>query len=249
MITLHSAGTHKNVFFNDLSSGHMVQANQHVIVEGDEAMVLDPGGHKIQSKLFSQLSTVVPINGVKHIFFSHQDPDIIAAANAWLMLTDARAYLSALWMRFIPHFGVDELVVERITPIPDGGMTLPLGGTALKFLPAHFLHSCGNFQVYDPVSRILYSGDLGASLGNTYPVVEDFDAHVPYMEGFHTRYIPTGRALQLWARMARTLDIEIIAPQHGAIFPNRELSQRFIAWAEGLSCGVDLMGDAYTVPA
>lgn len=249
MITLYSAGAHKNIFFNDLSSGSMVQANQHLIVEGSEAMILDPGGHKIQSKLFSQLAAVVPINNLKHIFFSHQDPDIIAAANGWLMLTDARAYLSSLWMRFIPHFGVDELVVERITPLPDAGVTLAMGGSPLKILPAHFLHSCGNFQVYDPISKILYSGDLGASLGNTYAMVEDFDAHIPFMEGFHKRYIPTGKALRLWAKMARSLDIEIIAPQHGAIFPNRELSQRFISWAEGLSCGVDLMDDAYTIPA
>ncbi len=29
-----------------------VQANQFLIVHGDEAVLLDPGGHKVQSKLF-----------------------------------------------------------------------------------------------------------------------------------------------------------------------------------------------------
>ena len=248
MITLFESGTHKNVFFNDLSSGHMVQANQHLIIEGNEGIILDPGGHKIQSKLFSHLSTLLPISGLKHIFFSHQDPDIIAAANAWLMVTDAQAYLSALWMRFIPHFGVDEYVVERIRPIPDEGMTISMGGKPLKFIPAHFLHSTGNFQVYDPTSKILYSGDLGASLGQSYDVVEDFDSHIQYMEGFHKRYMPTSKALKMWANMVRTLDIEIIAPQHGAIFPNKELSAKFIDWIDNLSCGLDLWGDSYKVP-
>jgi flavorubredoxin len=249
MITLFESGTHKNIFFNDLGTGSMVQANQHMIIEGDEGMILDPGGHKIQTRLFSQISEVMPINGLKHLFFSHQDPDIIAAANIWLMLTNARGYLSALWMRFIPHFGVDELVIDRITPIPDEGLTITLGNKPLKVIPAHFLHSSGNFHVYDPESKILYTGDLGASLGNAYDRVEDFDAHIQYMEGFHKRYISTAKPIKMWAKMARSLDIEMIAPQHGAMFPNRKTAGRFIDWADNLACGVDLMGDAYKVPA
>ena len=151
-------------------------------------------------------------------------------------------------MRFIPHFGVDELVVTRIHPIPDEGMTITVGGVDLKVIPSHFLHSAGNFQVYDPVSKILYSGDLGASLGHGYQMVEDFDSHIQYIEGFHRRYMPSNVALKMWARMARTLDIQMIAPQHGAMFPTPELSHQFIDWVDGLECGLDLMGDSFVVP-
>ncbi len=249
MITLYESGEHRSFLFNDLSSGSMVQANQHIIAHGDEAIILDPGGHKVHSALFAQISSAVPMRNLKHIFFSHQDPDIIAAANAWLMMSDAQAYLSALWMRFIPHFGVDELVVSRIHPIPDEGMTIEVGGVGLKVIPAHFLHSAGNFQVYDPVSKILYTGDLGASLGNENDLVEDFDAHVPYMEGFHKRYMPSARALKMWVNMARSLDLEIIAPQHGAQFVGRELCRRFIDWIDSLQAGLDLMADSFQVPA
>jgi flavorubredoxin len=247
MITLFDAEGHKNVMFNDLSEGSMVQANQHVIVDGKEGMVLDPGGHKVYSKLFPEISSLIPIDGLKHIFFSHQDPDIIAAANGWLMVTDATAYLPVLWMRFIPHFGVDKLVIERITPIQDQGMTLTLNKKPLKIIPAHFLHSPGNFQVYDPTSKILYSGDLGASLGNDYDAVENFDNHIPFMEGFHKRYIPGSKALKMWAKMVRTLDIETIAPQHGAVFYGKDLVNRFIEWMENLSCGMELM-EGFSVP-
>ena len=249
MLSIYQNENHKNVFVDDLGSGHMVQANQHVIVDHGEGLILDPGGHKIYTKLFAMLSSEMKINALKHIFFSHQDPDIIAATNGWLMVTDADAYISALWMRFIPHFGVDEMVVERIKPIPDEGMTLTVGQCELKIIPAHFLHSAGNFQVYDPVAKILYSGDLGASLGAPYSKVEDFAAHIQYMEGFHKRYMPNARALQIWANTVRQLDIEIIAPQHGAVLPNRELSRQFIDWAAGLSCGIDLLPDCYPIPA
>ena len=249
MITLFESGQHKSFLFNDLSMGSMVQANQHIIVHGGEAMMLDPGGHKVHSQLFAQIASAVPMRDLKHIFFSHQDPDIIAAANAWLMMTDAQAYLPSLWMRFIPHFGVDELVITRIFPIPDEGMTIDAGGVGLKVIPAHFLHSAGNFQVYDPESKILYSGDLGASLGAPYDRVENFDEHIQYMEAFHKRYMPCGKALKMWAAMARELEIEMIAPQHGAIFATPELAQRFIGWVETLSCGLDLMGDRFVIPA
>lgn len=249
MIKLFENPEHRNLFVNDLSTGQMIQANQHVIVHNGEGIVLDPGGHKVYTKLFAKLSSQMKSTGLKHIFFSHQDPDIIAAANGWLMVTDAKAYLSALWMRFIPHFGVDEMVVGRITPIPDEGMTIDLGGVRLKLIPAHFLHSPGNFQLYDPVSKILYTGDLGASLGNDYGFVQDFDSHIPYLEGFHRRYIANNRALRAWAATVRNLEIDMIAPQHGAIFPTPELSARFIDWAENLECGTDLLAASYPIPA
>lgn len=248
MISLFKSDSHCNVMFNDLATGAMVQSNQHIIVHDHEGILLDPGGHKVYSRLLSEMTAALPVSELKHIFFSHQDPDIVAAANGWLMVTDAEAHLSEVWMRFIPHFGVDKLVMERIKPIPDSGLTLRLGGVELKILPAHFLHSAGNFQIYDPVSKILYSGDLGASLGQTYDFVEDFDAHVELMEGFHKRYMPTAKALKMWVNMVRTLDIEIIAPQHGAVLGNRELVSQFIDWVDGLTCGVDEMADAFAIP-
>jgi len=139
--------------------------------------------------------------------------------------------------------------IDRITPLPDEGATVSLNGKELKIIPAHYLHSAGNFQLYDPISKILYTGDLGASFGHNYDLVENFDSHIQYIEGFHKRYIPNSKVLKMWVNMVRTLDIDIIAPQHGAIFGTKELSKKYIDWVETLRCGTDLMGDAYAVPA
>jgi flavorubredoxin len=179
---------------------------------------------------------------------SHQDPDIVAAVNGWLMTTDADAYLSQLWVRFVPHFGLDHLVEDRLKPIPDEGMVLNLDGADLLLIPAHFLHSEGNFQVYDPISKILYTGDLGASIGAPYIRVSDFDAHLRFMEGFHRRYMVANRVMKAWAEMVRPLDIEIIAPQHGAYFQGKEMVDRFIKWCAGLQCGVDLITPMFKLP-
>jgi len=248
MRTLFQSPTHRNIVFEDLSEGGMVQANQHLLISGSEAMLLDPGGHKVYTKLIAALGAGIAPARLTHLFFSHQDPDIVAAANGWLMMTDATGYLSACWLRFLQHFGVDDLIVKRVRAIPDRGMTLEVGGTQLKLIPAHFLHSPGNFQVYDPAARILYSGDLGASLGQPYADVPDFDQHVQYMDGFHRRFMASPVALRAWAVMARTLDIEILAPQHGAMFVGREKVQRFIDWIEVLPCGPELLEHNCVVP-
>lgn len=245
---LYDRDDHLFVLLEGFGHGEMVPTNQAMIHDGGESILLDPGGHKVHYDLMNEVSALVPMNELKYLFFSHQDPDIVAAANAWLMLTDAVAYISELWLRFIPHFGVDELLVPRLRGIPDRGMRLQLGRTELIFLPAHFLHSAGNFQVYDPVSKSLFSGDLGASIAPGYVEVTDFAAHVPHMAAFHHRYMPSAKANRLWADMVQGLDIERIVPQHGAIFPDRTTSQQLIQWVAQLPGAVDLVADTYRVP-
>lgn len=247
-LTLFDNGSHRNILLEDFGRGLAVQANQHLIIANGEGMLLDPGGHKVYSRASAETMSLLGIGKLRYLFFSHQDPDIIAASNGWMMTTDAEAYISALWVRFVPHFGLDELVSDRLRGIPDEGMILPLGDAKVILLPAHFLHSEGNFQVYDPVSKILYTGDLGASLGMDYQVVSDFDDHIRFMDGFHRRYMVSRSVLQAWAAMVRGLDIETIAPQHGAIFQGRAMVERFISWCEGLECGIDVMLGGYKVP-
>lgn len=246
--SLFEHGTHRNILLEDFGRGLSVQANQHLIVDGADGMILDPGGHKVYGRASSETFSVLGRSKLRYLFLSHQDPDIVAAANGWLMTTEADAYISALWIRFIPHFGLDELVTHRLRPIPDEGMFLRLGSTELMLLPAHFLHSEGNFQVYDPVSKILYSGDLGASLGQDYEDVVHFDTHVRYMEAFHRRYMVSNRILSAWVRMVRGLDIETIAPQHGAMIRGIDNVQRFLDWCETLECGIDLMTERLRLP-
>jgi flavorubredoxin len=248
--SLFDSPTHKNLLLDESQAGDAsVQANQHVILHEGGAMLLDPGGHKVYAKVFSDLAFELGEGAkIERIFLSHQDPDVVAGISQWLRTTDATAHTPALWLRFLPHYGLEAQLAQRIHGLPDWGGTLDLRGLALQILPAHFLHSPGNLQVYDPFSKILYSGDLGASVGAPYVEVPDFDAHLRYMEGFHRRYMSGRGAMKRWARMARTLDVELMAPQHGAFFRGKELFARFIDWCEYLDCGPDCLPAAYSAP-
>jgi flavorubredoxin len=242
-----SAG-HQNVLLEDVTSGQMVQTNQHLIVHEGRGLLLDPGGRTIHAEASREISDVIDPAALEYILLSHQDPDIVAAIAPWLQTTEAQVLLSSLWVRFIMHFGVESVQMDRFTPIADRGQFLDLAGCELMILPAHFLHAAGNFQVYDPIAKILYTGDLGASLGQTYTRVSNFDDHVQYMEGFHRRYMPSNKALHLWADMVEDLEIEIIAPQHGAMIEGREKVTRFLGWVRDLHCGLDLMASIYRLP-
>lgn len=245
---LYESDNHRNILLEDVSSGLAIQANNHLIIHGKSSMVLDPGGHKAYSKVLSNTLSLLGEAKLDYLFLSHQDPDIVAAVNGWLMTTDVVAYASKLWARFIPHFGLDSYVEDRLLNIEDGGMIFDLDGADLLVLPAHFLHSCGNFQIYDPISKILYTGDLGASIDCDYRSTSDFSSHLSTMEGFHRRYMGSTRALKAWADMVRPLDIEIIAPQHGAMMTGKDIVGEFIEWCSTLECGIDAISSCFKIP-
>ncbi|CAM2011044.1 MBL fold metallo-hydrolase [Acanthopleuribacter pedis] len=245
MEVLFEQDGHRNIWLEDFGHGLAVQANQHMIIDDGLALLLDPGGHKAFKPTLAQVTGLIRAADLKYLFLSHQDPDIVAAINGWLLASDAEAYCSKLWVRFVPHFGLDKYLQHRLHAVPDEGMVLELGRNKLHLLPAHFLHSAGNFHLYDPVSRILYTGDLGASMGIDYAFVDDFESHRAYMEPFHQRYMACNKAMRTWARMARRLDIDTIAPQHGAAFRGPEMVNQFMDWAENLACGIDLLDVLY----
>lgn len=244
----YDQGGHRNLRLHDFGQGLAVQANTFLIVHNGEGMLLDPGGPKVFPNVLAETMMTLDQGTLKWLFLSHQDPDICTALNAWLMETKADALVSRLWTRFLPHFGIDKLMQSRLRSIPDEGMRFDLGGTELLILPAHFLHSCGNFQIYDPVSKILFSGDLGASVGATGIFVQDFDAHIPFMRGFHQRYMGGNAALSAWADMVEQLDVQMIAPQHGLAINGPHMVTRFLDWCRGLQCGIDFATRLFQIP-
>ncbi|MEZ0346093.1 MAG: MBL fold metallo-hydrolase [Infirmifilum sp.] len=246
MITLYASEGHSVYMFRGLTPSGHVEANQFVAVDSGEGLLADPGGRTVFSRLITEVSLAVPAPKIKYLFFSHQDPDIIGAAASWYTaLPNARIVLPEIWSRFLPHAFPQEVdPSERFFLVPDEGAELQLGGCRLKIIPAHFLHSPGNFQIYDPCSKILFSGDLFASIfpkGESYDFVTNFESHIPYMEPFHKRYMASNKAIQAWLSRVKDLDIEIIVPQHGAIIKGKDNVEKALKWIEQLKCGVDLL--------
>ncbi len=252
---LYNDGKHICISFSDLVSegqSEAVQANQFLIIDNGDAALIDPGGNMTYHALYTTMSRYFPPKKLRYVLASHADPDIIASLARWLGGTDCQLVISSIWSRFAPHFCTGTRTEGRIVGVKDEGGLLPLGKSHVHVIPAHFLHSEGNFQFYDPVSKILFSGDLGASLmppDLCGQPVKDFARHIPQMEGFHRRYMVSNKVCRLWARMVRQLDIDLIVPQHGPFFQGKPMAKQFIDWIENLACGVDLVSEAnYMLP-
>ncbi len=248
---LYNKNEHICVVFRDLVQGEAVQSNQFFIYDHNHAALIDPGGELTYTALFMALSEYINVRTLDYVVASHQDPDIVASINKWMMGTDCKVVVPELWEKFIPHFTRPGKTEGRLIPMPDQGISLALGDIKLKAIPAHFMHAEGNFQFYDPISKILFSGDLGANMGpaeNLDKPVNKLSEILPYMEGFHKRYINGNKVCRLWANMIRELEISMIVPQHGRAFKGKAIPE-FISWIEQLECGVDLMTqDNYRIP-
>jgi len=215
----------------------IVDTNQFMIVSGDQSIILDPGGVELFAPMLAAALKYVPIDKITHLFASHQDPDIISSLGLWdQVLPDAKLHCPYLWEGFVRHFGMQNI---EYAAIKDSGDTVRIGNIDLQFIPAHYLHSSGNFHVYDPVAKILFSGDVGAALeepGAPFEV-EDFNEQIDKMQFFHQRWMPSNRAKQDWIRRVRKLDIDIMAPQHGRVFRGDDVG-KFLDWFEALEVGI-----------
>lgn len=241
-------GTHAVHVYNDLVDGTGHQTNQVLITNGEYSALIDPGGELTYTPLSVMISRHIQLDSIAYIFATHQDPDVIASLPKWMSHTQANVVVSKLWVGFLPHlassFSQNNVgnMLKRIQPIPDSGKVIALGSAQIMALPAHFMHSSGNFSFYDTISKTLFSGDIGSSFGtDAKQNIEDFLLHTEHMKAFHQRYIASNKACRFWVANVRKLDIDCIVPQHGCKIQGKEQINQFLNWLEQLPCGLDLM--------
>jgi flavorubredoxin len=243
-VKLFDNGNHKFILLNESEPGEEdgIRSNQYLIVDNDSGFMLDPGGFGVMPRVLAEMLHYIAPKQVKGILLSHQDPDIVGGLVTWLEMMQCPIYVSRIWMRFLPHYGLRDM--SRFFGVPDTGMSLQVeAGFHLEIVPAHFLHSEGQINAYDPVSKILFTGDIGAAMmpmDNDDPYVDDFQAHLPYIQGFHRRYMCSNKAIRCWLDTIAELDIDMIAPQHGPIYRGAAVPA-LLSWLRDLQCGIDLM--------
>lgn len=215
----------------------IIDTNQYMIVTDKRALLMDPGGIELFAPMLASVLKHASVDQVTDIFASHQDPDIISSLGLWdQALPNAVLHSPWLWEGFIRHFGMENI---QYNAIPDEGAVIDLNGYRVELIPAHYLHSSGNFNVYDPQAKVLMSGDIGAALEaiDAPLYVENFDEHIDKMAGFHRRWMPSNSAKNKWVKRVRQLDIDYMMPQHGRIFTGDNIG-KFLDWFEQLEVGI-----------
>ncbi len=243
-ISLFKSAEHQFILLNESEPGEEegVRSNQYLISHHDAGVLLDPGGFGVMPSVLTEMMEYIQPADIKAIMLSHQDPDIVGGLSTWLEMTTAPVYVSKIWLRFLPHYGIQDM--SRFVGVPDTGLYCEIAPDfPLQLVPAHFLHSEGQINVYDPISKRLFTGDIGAAMmpeDVDYEFVDDFACHLPYIEGFHRRFMNSNKAARCWIETIADLDIQMIAPQHGPIYRGKAVAD-FLLWLNELQCGIDLM--------
>ncbi|MFK5881455.1 MAG: MBL fold metallo-hydrolase [Sulfurospirillum sp.] len=245
---IYDDGEHKCVIFsydNEEVEDSFLAVNQYLIVQNRSAILIDPGSMSVYDEVYDGVSKYVDIDDLKYIFYSHQDPDVAGSIGRWSVSCGAKQVVSKLWVRFMSHYGL--MNFNKLLTLEDKGAKIHFGKDYLQFIPAHFLHSPGNFSLYDSHSKILFSGDIGASITERYGanmLEADFDEIKENMEAFHKRYMAGNTFCRSWVQKVKKLDVQTMAPQHGSLLSGDEYL-KFLSWFENLECGGDLVEQIY----
>jgi flavorubredoxin len=215
----------------------VVDSNHYMIQHNNHGLLLDPGGIENFSLVAAEFSKHFDLADLESIFVSCQDPDVISSLSLWVQTNPKLAInISKIWSEYITHTGVS---AENIKGVNDDGGFIALGGYDLELIPAHYLHSPGNFSLYDPQAKILFSGKIGSAvLPDEYLdfYVSDFSDYVGFMDSYHRRWMASNSAKSRWVSSVRKRDVEMICPSHGAIIKGDDVD-RFLNWFDNLDVG------------
>ena len=209
-------------------------------------LLIDPGSSKDFSVVQSKVSQVIgSVNNVDSVFINHQDPDV--GSSVGLMLgrytPDAHVLCTEDTWRLVHYYNIPRKRFVPLEKYPDG-IKLPSGDVVLP-VPSPFCHFVGAMMLYDPNTRVLFSGDLFGGLtdrGATGLYADESDW--TGMRAFHQIYMPTKTAVQNAIDNIRALDppVEVIAPQHGRVIAG-DYVQEFMERLYDLPVGLDILED------
>lgn len=210
-------------------------------------LLIDPGS----SSDFAQVSTKVTsliggLDRLSAVFINHQDPDVGSSASIISARYAPKAGIlcSEDTWRLIVHQNLPRgrfIATEKFSH----GLNVPTGHRLLP-VPSPFCHFRGAVMLYDPETRVLFTGDLfgGITDVNAQGLWAD-ESDWNGIRAFHQIYMPVNLALQRVVATIRQLEpgVEIIAPQHGRLIRG-PLLQTFLDRMEKLPVGLDIMDEA-----
>ncbi len=233
-----------DVFWVGRRRDQLLECNAYLLVfrrgTKQTAVLIDPGPPEDLEIVSRKVEAVIgSLDRVDYVFLNHHDPDV--AGNAAAIQQRSRSsqlICSEDTFRHARYFGLDRKRFMATESFPGGMCTLPIGHT-IAFVPAPFCHNRGAVMLFDPTSRVLFSGDLFG--GARAPVLVASELSWPGIEMFHQIYMPSRRALELAAGRVQRLSPspQLIAPQHGAMIMGNDVA-RFVDRVGRLEVGLDL---------
>ena len=222
-----------NCFNNQKNSESGSKENS--MIDDSEGILFDPGSVLDFETVYNNVIDIIPLDQIKYVVLHHQDPYICAslplfeeAGANFQLVTHWRAAV------LIKHYGI----VSPFYIINENEFKLRLSsGRELSFIPTPYLHFPGAFATYDVQSKILFSSDLFGAFSYNWNLYAD-DSYVEKMKMFHEHYMPSNEIIRPVMEKLLSIDIAMIAPQHGSIIKDNVVGH--IKVLRDLECGVFL---------
>lgn len=213
----------------------MLHCNPYLIVDGDEGVLIDPGSPLDFAEVRENISSIMPIENLKYVVLQHENPDICASVPMFEELGIRFKIVCHRWTQsLVKYYGVK----SEYYIVNDENFKLGLeSGRELFFLETPYLHSTGSIVTYDRSLKLLFSGDLFGAYSTKWELYAD-DAYLEKMLDYHEYFMPSHDILKPSIEMMETIEIDLIAPQHGSIV-NKDIP-RYLESLKELECGAYL---------
>ena len=234
------------IFWAGRRAGELLERNTYLLrLQGRGhhfSIVVDPGPYCDLQVVTAKINSIIgSLQAVDVLFLNHQDPDVAANA-AFLQRASSRAVVwcsedSWRLSRFYDLMPDRRIIIEQFW---NRSITLPTGHQ-LQFIPTPFCHARGAVMLYDPNSRVLFSGDLLGGLSAKGSLIANAACWAG-IRSFHELYMPSSEALKNAVAQIRAISPPplIIAPQHGSIIPE-PLIDIFLQRLTELEVGVNFV--------
>lgn len=214
--------------------------SHYVICAGDEAVLIDPGGPADFGPLLAAVSDKIDIQKITTVIVSRGAAQIAGSLGMWAEVLghETPIYAADMLLPDLLHIDPD----LNIQGVGENGAEVSLAdGAGLHILPAPYLPTASAVSVYDPTTRILYTGDIGTVEGpwadDATPFSAQFSLVSHAMNAFHQSWFASGSARDDWLARIEGLSVDIIAPRAGPCFQGKDVLH-FIRWLATMDVGV-----------
>lgn len=212
-----------------------LHCNPYLLIDGDEAILIDPGSIHDFETVYQNVIELVPIKNIKYVILHHQDPDFCSSVPLFEK-KELNAEIITFWRTelFLKYYGIK----SKYYLVNENDYKLELkSGRILKFLHTPYLHFPGAIMTYDTKTKVLFSSDVFGAFSRNWELFAG-EKYIEAMKVFHENYMPSNDILRPIMEMLLAMDISCIAPQHGSII--KQDIKKYISVLRDLECGTFL---------
>jgi flavorubredoxin len=152
--------------------------NQYLIAD-DESLLFHTGPRRMFSLVSEAVSSVMPVERLRHIAFSHVEADECGSLNEWLAVAPQSLPLCG---RVAAMVSINDLADRPPRALADGEI-LSLGKHTVRWFDTpHLPHAWECGYLMEEQTRVLLCGDLFTQDGATHPAVTESDILGPSEE-------------------------------------------------------------------